>query len=56
MAHGWIVKRTGEYYWAFVVAAAVVLAAAGIFVFGIECVEPVRWPRHPVASLSSAKS
>jgi MFS family permease len=53
---GWIVNRTGEYYWAFVVAAAVVLAAAAIFVFGIECVEPVRWPRHPVASLSSAKS
>jgi hypothetical protein len=33
-----------------------VLAGAAIFVFGIERVEPVRWPRHPIASLSSAKS
>jgi MFS family permease len=53
---GWIVQRTGQYYWAFVVAAAVVLAGAAIFVFGIERIEPVRWPRRQTASLSSAKS
>lgn len=43
---GWIVHRTGQYYWAFVVAAAVVLAGAAFFVFGIERIEPVHWPRH----------
>ena len=53
---GFIVQRTGEYFWAFAVAAAVVLTGAAIFVFAIERVEPVRWPRHPIASLSSAKS
>ncbi len=40
---GLIVERTGEYYWAFAVAAAVVLTGAAIFVFGIGRVEPVRW-------------
>jgi MFS family permease len=40
---GWIVNETGEYYWAFVVAAAVSLAGAAIFVFGIRRIEPVRW-------------
>jgi predicted MFS family arabinose efflux permease len=40
---GWIVNRTGQFYWAFMVAAAIVLAAAGIFVFGIKRIEPVRW-------------
>jgi hypothetical protein len=39
-----------------VVAAVVVLAGAAIFLFGIERIEPVRWPRHQAASLSSAKS
>lgn len=41
---GWIVHETGQYLWAFVVASAVVLAGAVIFVFGIERIEPVRWP------------
>lgn len=40
---GWIVHVTGHFFWAFVAAAAVVLAAAGIFVFGIRRIEPVRW-------------
>ncbi len=40
---GWIVKETGQYYLAFVAAAVVALAAAGIFVFGIRRIEPVKW-------------
>jgi MFS family permease len=43
---GWIVYETGEYYWAFVAAAAVALVGAGIFVFGIQKIEPVRWARR----------
>jgi MFS family permease len=48
---GWVVQQTGEFYWAFVVAAAIVLAAAGMFVFGIGRIEPVQFlPRRaPVA-------
>ena len=53
---GWMVNETGEFYWAFVAAAAVVLAGAAIFVFGIARIEPVRWPQHADASASSAKS
>jgi MFS family permease len=53
---GWIVNETGEFYWAFVAAAAVVLAGAAIFVFGIRRIEPVQWPRHAATSLSPAKS
>jgi MFS transporter, ACS family, D-galactonate transporter len=40
---GWIVHQTGQYFWAFAVAAFVALMAAAIFVFGIKRVEPVRW-------------
>jgi MFS family permease len=43
---GWIVNQTGQFYWAFVVAAAIVLAGAAIFVFGITRIEPVRWTRE----------
>jgi ACS family D-galactonate transporter-like MFS transporter len=42
---GFIVQRTGEYFWAFVVAAAVVLTGAAIFVFAIGRLEPVKWGR-----------
>src|SRR5262249_2278498 len=33
---GWVVQTTGEFYLAFLVAAAVVLASAGCFVFGVQ--------------------
>ena len=38
---GRIVDRTGEFYLAFVVAAAFALAGAGMFVFGVGPIRPV---------------
>lgn len=38
---GWIVDRTGQFYLAFVVAAAVALAGAACFQFGIREIRPV---------------
>jgi MFS family permease len=44
---GFVVDRTGEFYWAFAIAAAVALI--GSFAFGalIPCIEPVIWPEYP---------
>jgi len=46
---GRVVDKTGEFYWAFVLAAAFVLAGAAIFVFGIGPVERVKFRGDPVA-------
>jgi ACS family D-galactonate transporter-like MFS transporter len=51
---GFIVQRTGEYFWAFAVAAAVVLTAAAIFVFAIGRLEPVKWDTPPGLSFPKA--
>lgn len=40
---GWVVQETGEFYWAFVVAASIVLASAAMFVFGIGRIEQVEF-------------
>lgn len=40
---GWVVEVTGQFYLAFVVAAAFVLASAAMFVFGIGLVEQVEF-------------
>jgi MFS family permease len=52
---GWVVQRTGQFYWAFVVAAAIVLASAGMFVFGIGRIEQVKFRERrggtPVAAM-----
>ncbi|HTS27765.1 MAG TPA: MFS transporter [Bryobacteraceae bacterium] len=42
---GWVVQQTGQFYWAFVVAAAIVLASAAMFVFGIGRIEQVQFGR-----------
>jgi nitrate/nitrite transporter NarK len=44
---GFVVDRTGEFYWAFAIAAGVALI--GSFAFGvlIPCIEPVIWPNYP---------
>ena len=44
---GRVVDKTGEFYWAFVVAAGFVLAGAAIFVFGIGPVERVKFRGDP---------
>ena len=38
---GWVVQQTGQFYWAFVVAAAIVVAAAALFVMGVGRIEQV---------------
>jgi len=40
---GWVVQKTGEFYLAFLVAAAIVLASAAMFVFGIKRIEQVNF-------------
>ena len=42
---GVVVERTGHFYLAFLVAAAIALAGAGMFVLGIGRIEPIRWKR-----------
>jgi ACS family D-galactonate transporter-like MFS transporter len=40
---GWVTHRTGHFYWAFVASAAVVVAGAMFWMFGVRKVEPVQW-------------
>ena len=40
---GWVVQKTGEFYLAFLLAAAIVLASAACFVFGVQRVERVKF-------------
>ena len=42
---GFVVDRTGEFYLAFVLAAGFALAGAGMFVFGVGPIEPVKFRR-----------
>jgi hypothetical protein len=44
---GWILNRTGEFYWAFVVTAGVALTGVASWVFLVGRVEPVVWHREP---------
>jgi sugar phosphate permease len=40
---GLVVEKTGQFFWAFAVSAAVVLAGAAVYAFGLGKVEPVYW-------------
>ena len=40
---GLVVQKTGQFYLAFLMAAAIALAGAGMFVLGIGRIEPIRW-------------
>jgi len=42
---GWLVQGTGQFYLAFLVAAAIALAGAGMFVLGIGRIEPIEWKK-----------
>jgi cyanate permease len=42
---GVVVERTGHFYLAFLLSAAIALIGAGMFVLGIGRVEPIRWNR-----------
>ncbi|MEO8484014.1 MAG: MFS transporter [Acidobacteriota bacterium] len=44
---GIVVDRTGQFFWAFAVSAAVVLVGAAAYVFGLSKVEPVDWTARP---------
>lgn len=41
---GMVVEKTGHFFWAFVVAAAVVLTGAAMYAFLLGPVEPIVWP------------
>jgi MFS family permease len=52
---GFVVQRTGHYFWAFAVTAAVLLGGAMSWAFVVGRVEPVQWePQSAAASDSSA--
>ena len=40
---GFVVDQTGQFFWAFVVSAAVVLFGASVYAFILGPVEPVKW-------------
>ena len=43
---GLVVERSGHYYWAFSIAAAVTLLGSLAYAVVIQRVEPVAWPEH----------
>jgi MFS family permease len=40
---GWVVQETGQFYWAFVVAAGMALSAAALYVFGLGPIRQVEF-------------
>jgi dipeptide/tripeptide permease len=44
---GYVVDRTGHFYWAFAIAAAITLTGSLAFGIVIRCVEPVVWADDP---------
>jgi sugar phosphate permease len=40
---GWITQTTGQFYWAFVAAALVVVTGAFFWVIGVRKLEQVEW-------------
>lgn len=43
---GFVVDQTGQFFWAFVVSAAVVLFGASVYAFILGPVEPVKWSHN----------
>jgi ACS family D-galactonate transporter-like MFS transporter len=46
---GYVVERTGHFFWAFALAAAVALTGAMVYLFVLGDVEPARW-RHQASA------
>jgi ACS family D-galactonate transporter-like MFS transporter len=40
---GYVLDRTGHFFWAFVIAAAVGLASSASWIFVVGPIEPVQW-------------
>jgi ACS family D-galactonate transporter-like MFS transporter len=40
---GWVVQESGQFYWAFVVAAVMAISAAGLYVFGVGPIKQVEF-------------
>jgi cyanate permease len=40
---GWIVKRTGKFYLAFVVVTVILFIGAASYMFIVRAIDPVRW-------------
>ena len=40
---GFVIDKTGQFFWAFAVSAAVVLIGAWVYAFGVGPVTPVEW-------------
>ena len=53
LATGFIVDRTGEYFWAFAVASAVAIVGCIAFWLLIPSIEPVVWPDDRAQPASS---
>jgi ACS family D-galactonate transporter-like MFS transporter len=47
---GFVVDRTGEFFWAFTIAAGVALLGSLAFAVLIPRIEPVVWPEYPTKS------
>jgi MFS family permease len=46
---GWVVQRTGEFYWAFALATGIVLTGACFYMFVIGPIVQVDWSIRKVA-------
>ncbi len=51
---GYVLDRTGHFYWAFAIVAAVALVGAAAWVFLVGRVEPVVWHKQPRLQEASA--
>ena len=53
---GFVIDRTGAFFWPFLIAAAVALLGSISWIFVVGKVEEVNWERKPVAGLASVSA
>jgi ACS family D-galactonate transporter-like MFS transporter len=51
---GFVLQRTGQFFWAFVIMTAFAFASAASWIFFVGPVEPVIWRAHPRSQETSA--